>query len=196
MTAGAPRRLGVRGPLLLALASVILAHGARTYGAALEDARDRLSVEDRLLRRERGLVHAHADLSVIAEEAALAVKLSRAWLLEGEDVLAGGSLLRHLAAEAERAGLRMDVAEPQEPILLNGGLRALPVRVRATGDFVGLLLFLHALQEGRKLVTVEDLVIQRHELAADHPGGTQLLTITALVSGYALEGGEGVAAAP
>lgn len=176
-------------PVLLATLVV------RPLGSAWVNRRAALEQDRALLARELRLVaDAPRDLDLLrAERRALDASAPR--LFGGaEAVSASAELARYVAREASRSKLDLEQAETETTLdpaapLPNGGAEApatgtgqsLRVSIRARGDVEGIVGFLRALEEGDRLVRVEQIAISAPE---ENPEDGSLL-LTATVTGLA-----------
>lgn len=138
--------------LLLTFAVIPYARRWRAQSAAIEGAREQ---RDRL----RSLI-ASEDALRRALDARLAARGSYASrLASGETpALAASELQALIGRYAEESGVsvnRMSVAGDASP--LEPGLVAIPLQVTAEGDVHGLAAFLARLQDGEKLLAVEEI---------------------------------------
>jgi hypothetical protein len=190
-------------PVLLATLVV------RPLGSAWLDRRAALGQDRALLARELRLVtDAPRDRELLrAERRVLDASASR--LFGGaEAVSASAELARYVAREASESRLQLEQAETEAPLdipgaapLPNGGSAAatagagqpLRVSIRARGDIEGIVAFLQAIEDGRRLVRVERIAITAADESATDDGS---LLLTATLSGLARLGVSADTAAP
>ena len=162
---------------------------------ALVDSHAALATERSLLGRELSLVaEAPRDRQLLrAAERALSAAAPR--LFGGaEAVSASAELARYVAGQATRSGLAVEQTET-ETVLDSGasaavpddgsigavaGTRPLRVSIRAHGEVEAVTAFLHAVENGPRLVRVEQLAISVADTTTDSS-----LSLTATLSGLA-----------
>ncbi|HEX2780491.1 MAG TPA: type II secretion system protein GspM [Gemmatimonadaceae bacterium] len=181
--------------LLPALAATLV---VRPAASALLDAREGVARERTLLARERTLVTRAAQVRERLRDARGALDDAAPRLFPGQDaVTASAELARYVGREATESGLDLEQletetvlgeagAEGEQPIedaRPDSSLAPLRVSLRAHGDVVAVVAFLHAIEEGVRLLRVErlDIVASTGDESTD--AGT--LTLTATIRGLA-----------
>lgn len=192
--------------LLVIVPALVLGAGAPPYLASLEEAQDRLSVERSLLSRELALV-ADSALALQRETAAAGALAAREpRLFSGEPAIAAGGLVRYVARAAELSGVRLESTETAGtdaagPTLVeeriardavaagSSSLTAVRVQLRATGDLMGVLELMRRLEDGPRLIRIEDLSLERIEGYTgvnDGVESVQVVVLSATLAGYTL----------
>lgn len=159
---------------------------AKPYLQALTDTRDELQRERQLLIRERTVLadtHTYPDL-MDRTEVLLERHVPR--LFSGSDEPTWTSAVADYVREVA-VGNRVVVQsiEGRNARRIEGGLMAIEVEIDVVSDLEGLLSFLYVLEEGVKLVQLDQLSIERSELAGTPPSA-RVLRLTAMFRGYAL----------
>ncbi|MEI2721036.1 MAG: type II secretion system protein GspM [Gemmatimonadales bacterium] len=179
------RRTILRGALVLAPFALYLG-AVRPYLAALSDVRDRIEVASQALARERAAVDMAKRNPEVQRLTDSAAHAAAPRLFAGrDDVMASAELAAYLGELADRHKVWMQDATTRPGVTSPAGVRTLRVEIRAESDFEGLLEFLQALEQGRKLVRVDRLEVSQ---ALSSPGNedAETLTIVASISGFAL----------
>jgi hypothetical protein len=184
--------MGARDRRALLLGLIVLAPpllyiwGVRPYRAALDDARQQLTVERATLVRERAAIAAARKNPQLQHLADSAMRATSPRLFEGrDDVMASAELASYLGdvARARHVWLQDAATRPAE--LSPTGVRALKVEIRAESDLQGVLSLLQALETGTKLVRVERLDLT-HQPNRSEEGGAETLALSATISGFAI----------
>ncbi len=172
------------------LPAFIFIWGVRPYLAALDDARQALSAETDALGREQAAVASAREnprLRLVADSAMQAIQPK---LFAGrDDVMASALLASYIGDLAAHSRVWLQDANTRPATTGKDGVRSLQVEIRGQSDLRGTLRFLQALERGAKLVRIDKLDVSRAAGSTDDPMET--LTITATISGFALESGEG-----
>ena len=128
------------------------------YFRALSDARERLTSERSLLRRELELLATAADYPKAFDAGAQRLLKAAPRLMGGEtDGAASAAAAGYVRRLATIASASLSRVEPGEARVSADGVTALPVGVSGESDLEGLLTFLQMIETGPKLVHVEDL---------------------------------------
>ncbi len=183
------RRAIAIGLAVLALA-LFLVLGVKPYSEALAATHDRLVTERALLVRERALI-ADAQTEAARERAALdtAVVERSERLFAGEATLAAGALIRYLADVASASRVLLEATETAGTEIVGPDLVAVRVRIRSIGDIEGLLWLLARLEDGPRLVRVEQIAFERRAagygpIATPPEQEVQVISLDATVLGY------------
>lgn len=179
------RRTILRGLAVIAPVALYVL-GVRPYLAALGDVRDRIEVASQALARERAAVDMAKRNPEVQRLTDSAAQAAAPRLFAGrDDVMASAELAAYLGELADRHKVWMQDATTRPGATSPAGVRTLRVEIRAESDFEGLLEFLQALEQGRKLVRVDRLEVSQ---ALSSPGNedAETLTIVASISGFAL----------
>lgn len=167
----------------------------RPLTGALVDSRAALASERSLLGRELSLLAEAPRDRQLLHAAERAVSAAGPRLFGGtEPVSASAELARYVAAQATRSGLALDQAETETvldssssaavpddgQVAALGRPRPLRVSIRAHGEVDAIAAFLQAMENGPKLVRVEELAIAIADTTTDNS-----LSVTATLSGLA-----------
>lgn len=160
----------------------------RPYLHALSTTRAELQTQRELLARERTLLEEARAYPARMDDAEAGLRLEVPRLFGGTDELTMTAALAEVVAEeARRSRVLVQGIESREAAPVDEGVLALQVELRALGDLEGVLTFLHALEQGEKLIRVERLAIERaarYERSAAPE--EQVLALTASLRGFAL----------
>lgn len=159
---------------------------AKPYFQAVADTRNELQRERQLLIRERTLLadaHTYPDRMNRTE---VLLKRHVPRLFSGSDEPTWTSSIADYVRDVA-VGNRVVVQsiEGRNAQRMEGELMAIEVEIDAVSDLEGLLSFLYVLEEGVKLVQLDQLSIERSELAGTPPSA-RVLRLTAMLRGYAL----------
>lgn len=186
----APLSTRDRRAILLGLAVLVppllYIGGIRPYTAAVAEYRDRLATDRLALARERALL-ALAPQSATLQQALDSVIAGAQARLFGahDDGIAGAALASYLTGLAREHQVWLRAADAGEIDVSTGGVRSLPVEIRAESDIDGILGFLRAVEHGPKMLRVDRLAISA---AGDTSVSARALELRATVTGYALRG--------
>lgn len=164
---------------------LLVTFGVRPFISDLHDLRERVSRERSLLTRETELLAAASGFA--RRYAAIErVTLGQApRLFAGSDALAAsGALASYVSGRAAAHRVMVQQTEVQAASAVVAGVLALRVDLRGVSDLEGLAGFLFALEEGPKLVGVEQLVLSR-VVAGPGQGPEQALSFIGTFAGYA-----------
>ena len=175
----------------IVLPALLVAFVLRPVATVLFAERAAVERERALLERERQLLADAPRDAAMLRAARAALDQSAPRLFTGADVVtASAELARYAGARATDAGLALDRLESQ--VFLPGedsastkpaGTETVRVSLRAEGDVVAIVSFLRALEEGRRLVRVERLDIEKRIAEDSTDDGT--LTLDATIAGPA-----------
>jgi len=178
------RRAIMLGAVVL-LPALLFIWGVRPYRAALADARDQLVTERATLARERAAIETARQNPQLQHVADSAMRAMRPRLFEGkDDVMASAELASYLGEVASDARVWLQDASTRPSLPATDGVRTLRVDIRGESDLLGTLMFLQALERGKKLVRVDRLDISRSARSEDED--VETLTIAATISGFAV----------
>jgi len=157
------RRALVVGALLL-VPALGWRFGVQPYRRARAELGARVLEQRGLLARELALVQASDQLTddLSTARSSLASRRSR-FFSEGEPLAATATLIRMVSEDARRHDVLLDAIESRLAEPAAGGLLSIRIAVRGRSDFEGITGWLYALEQGPRLVTVEDLAIARSE---------------------------------
>lgn len=189
-------RRAIRIGLIVLVPALLLTGVVRPYFDALEESRDRLAAERALLVREKALVDEAVGFASTRLAAGEALEARSPRLFTGDPTLAAGALVRYVAEQADRSRVLLEATETAGAGEPGPNVVGVRVRVRAVSDIAGVLELLRRLEDGPRLVRVEQLSLERRE--GYRGGGTatdgqdvQLVTLAATVVGYTLTSAEG-----
>jgi len=155
--------------------------------------RDRLREQRGLLARELGLIAVSERLPADLDAAAEALAAVGDRLFPDRDPLAAtAALVNEVGDAARRQGVLLESIETGAPEAAGGSVLAVRVDVRGRGDLEGLLRWLAALEDSRRLLRIEQLGIARAG-AEGQPDSAdvEVLTLSATIRGYVLAAGDG-----
>lgn len=161
---------------------------AAPYLRAVTYASEKLIAERELLRREVELL-ATADEYPAALEAGAERLLEVATRLVGGEnpAVASAAHAQYLQTVARDSRVLITRMEPITAEEAGTGVVALPLRVQGETDLEGLMMLLHSLEAGSKLVSVENLRIQGlRTAAAAGSADAEVLTFEFTSSGFML----------
>lgn len=156
-------RRAIRVGLLVLLPALVLAMGVRPYLGELDETRHRLAAERGLLVREHGLLAAAKgfDADRVSAREALDARASR--LFAGDPTLAAGALVRYVADQADRSRVLLEATETAGTEAVGSGLSAVRIRLSGVSDIAGILELLRRLEDGPRLVRIEQLLLERRD---------------------------------
>lgn len=171
--------------LLPALAWVF---GVSPYLDAVEERRSRLDTRTSLLQAERDLIAGRDRYPERVKTAAARLQRMAPALLDSRSRgVATAELTQYLEDRAAALRVRLTATEPGPVRRVGPRLVAVPVTVEAESDLQGLLGFLDVLEDGTKLLRVDDLRLRRRSGAARRQEeGMEVLALHATVVGYML----------
>lgn len=177
----------ILGPALLFVLVV------RPSVSAVVESRDALASERALLGRELSLVAEAPRDRQLLRSAQRAVSAAGPRLFGGaEPVSASAELARYVARQATESGLALEQTETETVLdssaaavspnggASGGGARPLRVSIRAHGEVEAVAAFLQAIEDGPRLVRVEQLIISVADTTTDSS-----LSVSATLSGLA-----------
>lgn len=181
-------RRALRLAALVLLPSLGWVYGVRPYMESLTGMRDQVVIERATLARERALLaervrnpNAQGDL----RKTALATAPR---LFEGRDaVIASAELASYVTATAQRSRVNLQQAATRPMISTTPGVRMLRIEIRGESDLEGILTFLNALETGSKLIRFDKLDVSRAPGRSIEEDGFETLSISATVSGFAVD---------
>jgi hypothetical protein len=194
--------LGVLVPTLLWTLAIA------PYLHALSASRAKLADERMLLRRELELLAQAKSFPVAFSDGARKLLAVAPRLTGGsDDAAAGAAVAGYVRSLAQMGGANVTRVDPAPVRDAGGGITALPVAVTGEADLEGLMTFLQMLENGPKLVRVDELKIE----ADDGPisagasysptpffvapgGGSETIRFAFTATGYALATGKPVPA--
>lgn len=163
------------------------------YMQALSDIHDRVEVQRDLLLRELTVLKEAPAYPALTRDAAAALRVEAARLFSGPDELAASAaLVNYVSVESRRHRvlIRQSETRPAQPT--GEGVLTLEITVRGMSDLEGLLGFLGALDQGTRLVRVEQIAIQRaQQVQIGTVRDEEILNFNAVISGYGLAGADG-----
>jgi hypothetical protein len=170
--------------------------GVKPYRAALDDARQQLTVERETLARERAAIAAARKNPQLQHLADSAMRATAPHLFQGrDDVMASAELASYLGDLARARHVWLQDAATRPATLSPNGVRTLRVEIRAESDLQGILSLLQALETGGKLVRVERMDISRQPSRTEE-SGAETLALSATISGFAIPPEPAGAASP
>ncbi len=186
------RRALIIGAVAL-MPALLFQYGVRPYAAALSDARNRLEAQRGLLDRELALLDEAKLYPELAREAEGVIAAAASRLFDGPDrISTTAALVNYLGTFVQDHRVVLQRSETRSAEVDEDGIVSLQVSMRAIGDLEGLLGFLHALEDGAKLVRIEQLSIERTgRVSLSGASDEEVLSLFAIVTGYALEEPEG-----
>lgn len=173
---------------LVVVPALFFTLGLRPYLRTLEATRQALEVQSDLLRREMELLRESEVYPEVGREAERALRAQTPRLFEEPDALsATGALAAYVRERAREHRVLIQQTESKSARPEGGGLLAVEIEIRAQSDLEGHLSFLHALENGPKLVRVEQLAIDpASRFGFGQARSQEVLSLSAVVSGYAL----------
>ena len=191
-------RLASRDRRALILAAVLVIPvllyrvAADPYARTLWDVRNQIEVQRDLLARELTILAEAPGYPALTQEAAAALRQEARRLFSGPDALSASAALVNYVSEAARQHrVLVQRSETRTGTSAGNGVLALQIGVRGMSDLEGLLGLLNALDMGSRLVRVEQITIERAQrVTLGSTRDEEILTFTALVSGYGLTGGD------
>ncbi|HEX3928136.1 MAG TPA: type II secretion system protein GspM [Gemmatimonadales bacterium] len=179
------RRTIMIGALVLAPFAAFLL-GVRPYRSQMAAAQDRLATERDALARERGAIATAHRNPELQHQTDSVMQLMAPLLFEGrDDVMATSELASYLGDVARTHHLWLQDAATRPATSPANGVRVLHVEIRGESDVEGVMAFLQALDNGDKLVRVEQLDITR-TLGSEGNDHAETVSVAATISGYAL----------
>lgn len=175
----------VLGPVLF------FTHGVRPYLGASADLLGRLETERASYERELRLLADSGRFPALRRQAEKSLERETGRLFEGpNDASAGAALAAFVEARARESEVHFQGVQTLATDSVEGGLWRLQVQVQALSDLEGVLRFLAALEGGDKLVSVEELRIERREgFSASPPVAAQTVPATRSALTAAVPGG-------
>ena len=180
------RRALTWGGAIAALA-LVFAFGVKPYVRSLVEMRDELTVQRDLFARERAVLKAANRFPAALQQSRSALAEHSTPLFDGLDELSATSNLSDLISKTALANrVLVQQLDTRNAELLDEGMVALAVDVRAEGDFEGVLRFLNSLDRGDKLIRVSALTLTRIDrpVAAGAPD-TEVISVSGTITGYA-----------
>lgn len=148
----------VLGPVLL------FTHGVRPYLNARSNLLERLESERASYDRELRLLADSGRFPDLRRQAVEGLERQTARLFEGpNDATAGAALAAFVETRARESEVHLESTQTLAADSVAGGLMQLRVQIQGLSDLEGTLRFLAALESGDKLVSVEELRIERRE---------------------------------
>ncbi|HEX6616910.1 MAG TPA: type II secretion system protein GspM [Gemmatimonadales bacterium] len=175
----------------LVLAAVLgVQLGLRPYVSELRDLRARTARERDLLVREQDLLAALRTYPARLTLAETALLRTAPRLFAGSDLAtASAELSNHVTSLAYRHRVFVQQSETRAPEEAGAVVVSLRVELRALGDLEGIAAFLHALETGSKLLSIESLTLRPAERVNPAEGeDEEVLALAAVIVGYALTG--------
>ncbi|HSU15695.1 type II secretion system protein GspM [Longimicrobium sp.] len=178
------------------------------YLHALSAAKAKLRDEQGLLRRELELLaQARSFPTAFGDGAKKLLAVAPRLTGGNDDAAAGAAVAGYVRSLARMGGANVTRVDPAPVRDAGGGITALPVAVTGEADLEGLMTFLQMLENGPKLVRVDELKIE----ADDGPvsagasysptpffvapgGGSEIIRFGFTATGYALATGKPVPA--
>jgi Tfp pilus assembly protein PilO len=171
----------------IAAAALVFAFGVKPYFRSLADAREQLSAQRELLAREQAIIGTSSRLPAALRRSQSVLAEQSTPLFEAFDELSATSDLSDDISQAALANrVLVQQIETRKGELLEQGLVALAVDIRAEGDFEGVMHFLSSLERGEKLIRVSALTLAK----VDRPVTSgapdmEVITVTGTMTGYA-----------
>lgn len=181
------RRALLLGALVLAPA-LSFTLGVRPYVATLTSARQALDAQRDLLRREIQLLRESEVYPEMAHRAERALRTETPRLFDAPDALsANGALAAYVRERAREHRVLIQQTESKSARPAGRGVLAVEIEIRAQSDLEGHLSFLHALENGPKLVRVEQIGVDPgSRFGFGGSRAQEVLSLSAVISGYAL----------
>lgn len=184
-------RRAIAWALGLLIPAVAYRFAASPYLEALSAAREQVATQRDLLARELTILEEAPEYPQVTRSAVAALRDEQLRLFTGPDPLsAAAGLVNYLGLAADAHRVLIQSAETRAPDPASGGVVVLELALRGMADLEGLLGFLHAVEDGDKLVRIEQITIrssnqgQRGQRASDE----EVLTFAATVHSYAMAG--------
>jgi hypothetical protein len=176
----------VGGPILLFAV-------AYSYLASLGSVRERLQFDRETLTRELEVLAESPRYPELTRNADSLLRSRVDELFSGPDEVAAVASLSSYVTNAARARrIEVHESDTRAATLVSPGVLRLRVQVSGMTDLQGLLEFLQALEQGNRKTRVDELAIQQTDPATINTApDEEVLSFTALVSGFALVDHEG-----
>jgi hypothetical protein len=181
-------RRAVRWGALVLAPGLAWVYAVSPFLGAVEERRSRLEARTTQLGAERDLLAARDRYPERVRRAAARLRRAAPALLDSRSRgVATAELTQFVEDRAAAARLRLVATEPGAPRRVDRRLLAVPMTVEGESDLEGVLTFLDALENGPKLLTVEDLRIRRRSGSSRlRDRGMEVLVTRATVTGYML----------
>lgn len=181
------RRALVLGAWLL-LPSLAYVWGVKPIVADFGEARERLASERDLLVRERTLLATAPELPIRLVQVDTVLAQAHTRLFTGPDpVAAAASLARYVTDRAAQHHVLVQGSETRDLEDRDQGMLRLVVEVRAIGDLGGVTAWLADLEQGPRLVDVNELrVTPANRLGADEGEDEEVLGVVIRATGFAI----------
>ena len=163
------------------------------YMQVLSDIHNRVEVQRDLLLRELTVLEEAPAYPALTRDAAAALRVEAARLFSGPgELAASAALVNYVSVESRRHRVLIRQSETRRAQPTGEGVLTLEITVRGMSDLEGLLGFLEALDQGPRLVRVEQIAIQRaQQVRIGTARDEEILNFNAVISGYALAGADG-----
>jgi hypothetical protein len=182
-------RRAVQVGALLLVPALLFSVLIRPYLTALRATEAHTIRERDLLHRERALLAGVRSAPAHLQRAERVLLAEAPHLFGGSDLGTASAALAHYVgntAAAHRVFLQGSETRPPEGG--GDGVARIRVDLRAVSDLEGLLAFLHELETGPKLLTVEALAIaQTDRINGVERADEEILGLAATITGYVLE---------
>jgi type II secretory pathway component PulM len=182
-------RKTLRRAALVVLPAIGWAGVVRPVASSFAHIEARVAQERDLYRREAELLGRRSELEAVFRREGAALLEVAPRLFDGRDsVTAAAELIAYVTGHAAAHRVFVQASEPGAPALGLDGVLRIRVEVRAVSDLAGLVAWLGALEEGRKLVRVTQLSVIPAVLIGSSgvSGDAELLGLTVAVEGFAL----------
>ncbi len=183
--------LAIVGPILLFQGAIA------PYARALGQVREQIEVERNLLRRERAMIAEAPRYPELVEQAVSLLQARRDRLFSGPEPLsAAAALVNYVGQAAREHRVLVQQSETEDADPAGPGIVTLQISVRGVSDLEGLLGFLKALEQGPKLVRVQEISIEQPQRLIRPRRDEETLAFRAVLTGYGLSRVEAPAGVP
>lgn len=181
-------RRAVRWGVLVLAPGLLWVYAVSPFLGAVEERRSQLEARTTQLEAERDLLAAREVYPERVRQAAERLQEAAPALLDSRSRgVATAELTQFVEDRAASARVRLVATEPGAARRVDRRLLAVPMTVEGESDLEGVLTFLDALENGPKLLTVEDLRLRRRSGATRlRDRGMEVLVVRATLTGYML----------
>jgi hypothetical protein len=191
------RRMKARDRRALVLGLIVVAPVAAYRQAAapwldhMSELRTSFDTERALLARERAAIRQAAEAPARMEALRAGLESAEPLLFPGaSDVEVSGAMSRYVADWGAEERVLIQEVQAGRTEALSGALASSSLSVRALGDLEGLARFLHGLENGDRLVRVEELTLRAAGVNDGDVERGQLMSLGVMVTGYWLRSPE------
>lgn len=160
------------------------------YVGLLSGVRDQIESQRDVLTRELRILGEAPSYPELTRDAVAMLEDDVDALFSGPDQLsAAAALVNYVGTEARSRRVLVQRSETRPASLVAPGVLQLQVGMGGLSDLQGLLEFFAAMEQGSKFIRVEEITIQNAQRVVIGAAlDEEVLTFTAVVSGYALVG--------